>query len=403
MRYWVCISNEIFGPLEPAKLGGLKGFAPLSWACPEDQTDAASRQWKRAVSFPELAPCFFPDYPAAAAAAPARPAEEAPPARAAAGPHSGDDALAVAAINRKLDELLRAQGRQSTPSAAVMDPLSRKIDLNETTLEQIKTALQGQDQRLHTELEPLSRKLDRTEQELEDIRRQVIDGNKAGRAPANLGPVASALDQVTAAVHDQDALIHSELGPISERVAQAEKAIEEENALQRAVLEKMETLDRDLAGLRDGLALRAREPRPPARPALAAALALLVGGAGLFGAYAFSAWILAQASGPGLEAVPGRPAPRRAGIPSPEVFVRGYGKAMPLERAVTEDARARGASGEASWSVETGKDGRPAVGAAFAGPRGRRLYYYFSVDLKEGRLSPLNRGAGRALDRAEGR
>lgn len=412
MRYWVCINNEIIGPLEPEKLSVVKGFSVTAWTCPEGGENAAGgRQWKRAISFPELAGCFFPNYPKAAQLPPRLLSEEeAVPAAAPVQPPSPEDAAVIAQINKKLDQLLRAPAAK--PGAGA-EPLNKNLDAIEKTMEEIRDTVALQDSHMRTELEPLNRKLDQAGREIEEIREQT----RQKSPPVSMEPLNAKIDlaenvleHIRDAVEKQDAAIHSGLDPISERVAQTEKAIEEENNIQRALLEKISLLDRDVSGLRDELkksppAAAAGVSLAGAHPARAAMLTIALAGAGFLGLYHALEWAIMQGAHQVNFTAPRKQvrAERRPAGPDPVSFVKTFGSAaLPLEKAVMLDAAARGADPRAlSWSEESGPDGLPRVVATAIRPGGLPpAYYYYAADPANAGIEPLNRGSRRALQRA---
>lgn len=409
MRYWISINSDIFGPLEPEKLARIKGFSVMTWACPEDAGhNAGDRQWKRAVSFPELAACFFPDYPKAARQPP-RVTEEPSPVPSPAAP---EDAAVIAQINSKLDQLLRAPAAKAGIGA--IEPLNTNLGAIEKTLEELRDSVALQDSRIHSELEPLNRKLDQAGREIEEIAADVRGRPSAvSMEPlsAKIDLAENVLEHLKDAVEKQDAAIHSGLDPLSERVARTEIAIEEENNLQRALLEKLSLLDQDVSGLRDELKHTPGVPAPAravAHPARTVIFTILVAGAGFMGLYRAAQWVLVQGahhvnfSFPGKRAKTGPPAPR----PDPVLFVKTFGlPGSPLESAIMRDAAARGANPAAlSWAEEAGPDGLPRVVAEAPRPRGLNpVYYYFSADIPNKDVVPLNSGSRRVLQKAAGR
>jgi hypothetical protein len=415
MRYWVCINNEIIGPLEPEKLAAVKGFSVMAWACPEGGENAAGeRRWKRAVSFPELAACFFPDYPKAAQLPPG-PAFMEEQCSAAAPvpppPPSPDDAVVIAQINRKLDQLLRVPAVK--PVVAGSEPLNKNLDVIGKTMEAIRDSVALQDTRIHSELEPLNRKLDQAEREIEGILERVRQPSPAASLEplnARIDLAENVLEHIRDAVEKQDASMHSGLEPISERVAQAEKAIEEENNIQRALLEKISLLDQDVSGLRAELkkspaAGGAEAARVRPHPARAGMLTIALAGAGFLGFYRVMEWAVSQGS-PRVYFTAARKqvkAARRPAAPDAVLFVKSFGSpAFPLEKSVMRDAAARGADPRSlAWAEESGSDGLPRVVADASRSVGSTpVYYYFSADIPNGRVIPLNRGSRRALERA---
>lgn len=426
MKYWVCINNDIVGPLEPEKLAAVKGFSMLAWACPQDaaaEAAGAERHWKRAISFPELAGCFFPDYPMEARTArPEAPSAE-PPAEAAKAalpavpPPSPEDAAAIAAINRKLDELLRAGPGRAAPAPS-LDPIKKDLDAIERTMESLRDTMAGQGPTMRLELEPLTLKLDHTELELAEIREQVRRA-----APPSLDPLTRKIDftegvveRIREDVEKQEAELDSKLAPISERMARTEKAVEEEGGLQREMMARIADLAHDLAEIRDGL------PKPPAQPGQPAAapgeappqqptaknkahplaallLTAVIGGGAFFGLYSGLRWALQQASHNAY--VPNK---ARKAVPQDAVsFAKAFGAVMPLEKAIQDDAGARRGAGAAYfWGEEAGPDG-PRVVVTVQRREAAPLYYYFSVDPARGEVKALNRGSARALRAAAGR
>ncbi|OGR44636.1 MAG: hypothetical protein A2X35_04835 [Elusimicrobia bacterium GWA2_61_42] len=410
MRYWISINSDIFGPLEPEKLAGIKGFSVTTWACPEDAGhNAGDRQWKRAVSFPELAACFFPDYPKAARQPPRLTEEPVLVSAPAAAP---EDAAVIAQINSKLDQLLRAPAAKAGTGA--IEPLNTNLGAIEKKLGELRDSVALQESRIHSELEPLNRKLDQAEREIEEIAADVrVRPAAVSMEPlsAKLDLAENALEQLKEAVDKQDASIHSDLAPLSERVARTETAIEEENNLQRALLEKLSQLDQDVSGLRDELKHAPGVPaaaRAAAHPARTVILTVLVAGAAFIGLYRAAQWVIVQGAHQVNFSFPDRRAKAEPAAPRPDpvLFVKTFGlPGSPLESAIMRDAAARGANPAAlSWAEEAGPDGLPRVVAE--APRSRGLgpvYYYFSADIPNKDVVPLNSGSRRVLQKAAGR
>ncbi len=419
MKYWVCINNEIVGPLEPEKLSAVKGFTMLAWACPQDEaaeTSGAERHWKRAISFPELAGCFFPDYPMEARTEPVTgpleaPPEtpELPPGAPAIPPPSPEDAAVIASINRKLDELLKA-GPGAAPS---LEPLRRDLGAMEKTVESIRDTVSRQDSNIRSGLEPMLRKLEGTSRELEALREQVRQGSQS----SSMEPLVRKIDftegvmeRIKENVEKQEAGLKSELAPLSERVERTEKAVAEESGLQREMLAQITALAQDITEIRNGLTKP--PPPPPASPApqsrevspppgaprghklAVGLLSLLLAGGAMTLMYAGLRWALQQASH-GAYASP----PRRAAQPDPVSFARSFGSPeLPLEKAIRADAAARGSDIEGIyWAAETGPDGSQRAVATVRRNNAAPLYYYFVLDLAKKDVQALNRGGARAL------
>ncbi len=424
MKFWVCVNNEISGPLEPAAAVKVPGFTLFAWACRELPTGGRAdepRAWKRAISFPEMAAHFFPNYPppaqiletpvqeAAQPPAPVHSLPSVPPGPPRQRMALEPDSALMREINRKLDDLLasRAMAPQSGEPLVSelrrtgeimeklasgsgqalhkeLEPLSRKLDLAEKTFSEMKSGL-GKEA-LHLELEPLTRTLAVTEKAVEDIRR------------------------------DMENHIGGELGPLKAAIELAEKAIEAEDArialFRQEVVGRLSALEASLKEFRVELAAgRAiaeaealmRQPLPPAtrrsiRPVLGAAL----------GAAALLLVMNLSRKEPVPDTVkPAPPVAAQAGpAVKPEVtaldFARSYhvspGGIM-LADAIGRDASARGgAPTGARWEPEQVADSyfRLLVSVPRAG--GGLLPYYFGLYPAEGRVRALNKGARRALN-----
>jgi len=238
MKYWVCINNEILGPLEPAQLSGIKGFSVMVWACPDDGGNGpGERQWKRAISFPELAACFFPDYPKAAQAPQKGVSFEASPPGTAEGgappvppPPSPEDAAMIAQINKKLDQLLRVPAAKQTVPAGV-EPLNKNLYAIGQAMEAIRARVALQDTRIHDEIAPLGQKLDQAGLVMGAIKEQLRQGVPVPSSNEPLARSLNAIGKAMAEIRDsvarEDSRLQAEFGPLNRKLDQAEREIAE--------------------------------------------------------------------------------------------------------------------------------------------------------------------------------
>ncbi len=429
MKFWVCVNNEIFGPLEPADAVKVPGFTLFAWACrdmPGGGRSDEPRAWKRAISFPEMAACFFPNYPPPAAI-PESPAPEAapppsgpapaapavppgpPPQRMALEP----DSALMREINRKLDDLLARRGAAPPPAAA--DPLVKELRRTEVVMAKLAS---GSGQALHKELEPLSRKLDLAEKAFSEMK----SGLAKEALHLEIEPLTRTLAVTEKAVEDirrdmESREIGGGLEPLKAELELAEKAIEAEDArialFRQEVVARISALEASIKEFRVELAagraiaetealMRQPPPQPPKRALLPALAAALAAGA-LLGALAFFRNAPSPAAVPPVQPAAAPVPVPAAKTPSELDFARAYRVSpggLTLAAAIERDASGRGGtSGGASWEPEKVSDSyyRLLVSVPIVGGPGS-LQYYFGLYPAEGRVRALNKAGRRALD-----
>jgi hypothetical protein len=422
MKFWVCINNEIYGPLEPAEAAKVKGFTLFAWACmdtPHGAKGEDQRAWKRAISFPELAANFFPNYPPPQAGRPV--SCEAPPPVPPAEPPAGialEPAPEVMAeINRKLDDLLSRRTPGGTPRSD--EALVREFMKTEQMVE--KLASGSGREALHLELEPLNRRLDAAERNFAGMK----DGLGKETLRLEMAPLSQALAVTERAVEEIKREIESrdirhELEPLSSKLEMAERAIEAEDArialFREEVVARIAALEAAIKDFRAELAAAhpaaaADAGRAPSARASGPGLKPVLQGA------AMAAFMLAvfalypekagrEFLNPPIPPLPVRQAPfapSAAAAPEPAevAFARAYrvsAGSPDLAGAIAADAASRGgAAGQAEWRVEPVRPSYCRLLVTVPRAGGGRLEYYYGVYRGRGRIRPLNRAAARTL------
>lgn len=428
-KYWVCINNDIHGPLEPGEAAKIKGFTLFAWACmdtPRGEKGEDQRSWKRAISFPELASHFFPNYPPPPPEGAARPGEELPSP--ASPPPTAGIALEpapeqMAEINRKLDDLLSRRTAAQPPRGD--EPMVLELQKTEQIME--KLASGSGREALHLELEPLNRRLDLAEKTYKEMK------NGLGRETlhSEMEPISRTLAVTEKAVEElkrdiESRDMRSELEPLNSKLELAERAIEAEDArialFREEVVARIAALEASLKDFRAELGAASRPAAAPAEspraevpgqtsgsPAARPLIFGLLGAALLAGALA----LYPPMTGRGTFPVPAGPAPASPVAPAPApaapaaaeaaeiTFARAYRpspSAPELAAAIAGDAAQRGGlAGKTEWTLEPVSPSYARVLAAVPKASGGRLDYYYGVYPVRKRVRALNRAAARTL------